>query len=350
MCQISKKAFGLTKSGQPVDLYTLANDRGTAVNIITYGGAVQSICTPDKNQQQRDIVLGYDSVADYEKQPFYIGALIGRCGNRLEKGRFSLNGQDYQLYCNDGKNHLHGGQAGFDKKVWTAAVKENRLVLTYTSPDGEENYPGTLRVTVVYALSDDNVLSLDYTATTNQDTICNLTNHSYFNLGGCDSGSVLNQKIQLFADRYTEADAASLPNGKLLPVAGTPLDLRQLTKIGAHIDDAFSQLQFAGGFDHNWVINDYDGSLKKAAYACDDASGITLTTATTLPGIQFYSGNYLEGTIAGKKQTAIVRRGGFCLETQYFPNALAHASFPQPILKKGETWRAKTTYALGLLK
>lgn len=349
MNQIKRELFGTTKNGETVDRYILSNANHMEVSIITYGGAVQSVITLDKTGQKRDVVLGYDDVASYEAQTFYIGALIGRHANRIAKGHFTLNQKDYQLYCNNGKNHLHGGQIGFDKKVWTAKIDGTDLILQYTSPDGEENFPGTLEVTVRYSLSDDNSLSIDYSAVCDQDTVCNLTNHSYFNLGGHDSGNVLSQKIQLFADHYTEADAESLPNGKILPVEGTPLDLRKLTKIGEHIDDDFAQLQFAAGFDHNWVINDFDGTLKKAAFACNEQTGITLTAATTLPGVQFYSGNYLETGIAGKKQADIVRRGAFCLESQYFPNALEHPAFLQPILKKGETWHAQTTYTLGLL-
>ncbi|MFA6849946.1 MAG: aldose epimerase family protein, partial [Selenomonadaceae bacterium] len=256
MSMITKKDFGQTKDGAAVDLYTIRNTKGTEVRICTFGGHVQAIRTIDKNGRFIDVALGYDDIASYEKENQHIGALIGRHANRLAKGKVTIAGKEYQLYRNDGKNHLHGGKVGFDKKLWQAQVTKSGLKLTYTSPDGEENYPGTLSVTVVYALSNDNELSIDYTATTDADTICNLTNHTYFNLGGYASGSILDHTLQLFADSYTEADAEKLPNGNIRSVKGTPLDFRQPMRMGVHIDDDFDQLRFAGGYDHNWVIND----------------------------------------------------------------------------------------------
>jgi len=369
MSRITKKDFGKTKDSEDVELYTIRNTKGTEVSICTFGGYVQAIRTLDKNGRFVDVALGYDDIAAYEKETQHIGALIGRHANRLAKGKVTIAGKEYQLYCNNGKNHLHGGKVGFDKKLWQAEATKSGLKLTYTSPDGEENYPGTLSVTVVYALSNDNELSIDYTATTDADTICNLTNHTYFNLGGYDSGSILDHTLQLFADRYTEADEEKLPNGKIRLVEGTPLDFRQPVRIGAHIEDDFDQLRFGGGYDHNWVINDvpldkeenlgsfgYDpscpvdyvnGGLKKAAFAFEDTTGITLTMYTTLPGVQFYSGNYLDGTPLGKNGTAFNKRCGFCLESQYFPNALEHPNFEQPLLKKGETYHSQTVYVFG---
>ncbi len=350
MSLVSKQTFGTTKDGSQIELYTLTNKNNMQVIISTFGGTIVSMKVPDKDGKFIDVVLGYDKLESYESQDKYIGALIGRHGNRIKKGHFTLNGKEYQLYCNDGNNHLHGGKIGFDKKVWSAKETDQGLALTYISANGEEGYPGTLTVEVLYSLTSDNTLYINYKAICDKDTVCNLTNHTYFNLAGYDSGTILNQKIQIFSNYYTDADKESLPTGKIVSVVGTPLDLRQPTIIGNHIDDSFEQLQFAGGYDHNWVINDYDGTLKKAAFASDDSTGITLTTSTTLPGIQFYSGNYLDGAPEGKNHSHIYKRCGFCLESQYFPNALEHPNFEQPIIKKDKLWHALTTYQFGLNK
>jgi aldose 1-epimerase len=348
MIEVSKQAFGTTEQGATVSLYTLTNKNKMKIMISSFGGTLVSVEVPDKNGTPIDVVLGYDDLASYEKQDKYIGALIGRCSNRIAKGQFHLNAKDYQLYCNNGNNHLHGGKIGFDKKVWDAQVSDNQLKLTYISQAGEEGYPGMLTTHVTYTLSEDNTILIEYKAMSDTDTICNLTNHTYFNLSGYNSGTILDQQIQLFADYYTVADQESLPTGEIAPVKNTPLDLRQATRIGDHIDDDFAQLQFAGGFDHNWVINDYDGTLKKAAWAYAKDTGITLTASTTLPGIQFYSGNYLDGAPAGKKGSTIAKRYGFCLESQYFPNALKNPNFLQPILKVGEIYHEVTTYQFGI--
>ena len=350
MSSIIKNSFGKTQEGFEVTLFTLTNKNQTSIGILDYGGTVVFWKTPDKNGTLTDIVLGYDSIEAYEKQDKYLGALIGRHGNRIAKGRFTLNEKEYQLYCNDGNNHLHGGKKGFDKKMWKAEIEGESLKLSCISPDGEEGYPGTLSVVVCYTLTEDNCLKLDYTASTDVDTVCNLTNHTYFNLAGHSNGSIENQKMQLFADNYTLTDSESLPNGMIEKVESTPMDFRELIRIGEHINDDFEQLKFAGGYDHNWVINDYDGTLKKAAFACDETTGITLTAFTTLPGIQFYTGNYLEGAPIGKSNTTYHKRDGFCLESQYFPNALEHKNFLQPILKKGETFHSTTIYQTNILK
>lgn len=350
MVKISKEFFGKTKTGSDVEKYTMQNENNMSVSILTYGGALQAISVPDKDGRPTDVLLGHDTLADYEKQPFFFGALIGRCANRIGRGSFTLNGKTFQLFCNDGKNHLHGGKEGFDKKIWTASIEDNAIKLTYISGDGEENYPGELTAVVTYTLTDDNAIKIHYQASSTEDTLCNLTNHAYFNLGGYDRGSIENQQIQIFADAYTEADEESLPNGKILPVDDTPMDLRKLTTIGQHIDDDFDQLRYAGGFDHNWVLQDNTPALHPAAFACDKGTGITLQTETTLPGIQFYSGNYLNSTVPGKNQSTIVRRGAFCLETQYFPNAVHHQNFVQPVLKKGDSQQSETVYRFGLLK
>lgn len=350
MASVTKSNFGKTKEAKEVTLFTLTNKNKAAIGILDYGGTVVFWKTPNKNGALTDIVLGYDCVEAYEKQDKYLGALIGRCGNRIAKGTFTLNEKQYRLYCNDGNNHLHGGKEGFDKKMWKAEIDGESLKLTYVSPDKEEGYPGTLCVTVCYTLTEDNCLKLDYTASTDADTVCNLTNHTYFNLAGHASGTIENQKMQLFANNYTIADSESLPNGIIKKVQSTPLDFTQLTTIGNRIDDDFEQLKFAGGYDHNWVIDHYDGTLQKAAFAYDETTGITLTTFTTLPGIQFYTGNYLDGAPMGKDNYTYYKRCGFCLESQHFPNALEHKNFLQPILKKEETFHATTIYQTGILK
>lgn len=348
MIEVSKQTFGTTAQGVIVSLYTLTNKNKMSITISTFGGTLVSVEVPNKNRTLTDVVLGYDDLASYERQDKYIGVLIGRCSNRIAKGQFHLDKKDYQLYCNNGNNHLHGGKVGFDKKIWSAKVNNDQLILTYVSQDGEEGYPGTLTVNVTYRLSEDNTISIDYHAISDADTICNLTNHAYFNLSGYNSGTILDQKIQLFADSYTASDQESLPTGEIAAVENTPMDLRRPTRIGDHIDDDFKELQFAGGFDHNWVISNYDGSLKEAAWAFAEDTGITLTVSTTLPGIQFYSGNYLDDAPAGKKGSKIAKRYGFCLESQYFPNALKNPNFLQPVLKKDQVYHAVTTYQFGI--
>ncbi|MCH4167565.1 MAG: galactose mutarotase [Megasphaera sp.] len=358
MSTIMKQDFGTTHDGRAVALYHIRNSRGTTLSVCTYGGAVQSLKTKAKNGAFVDVVLGYGDAGTYEKEDKFIGALIGRCGNRIAKGRFSLNGKDYQLECNDGANHLHGGTwTGFHKKLWQGEITKDGLKLTYTSPDGEGGYPGTMEVTVWYDVTESNAVTIRYQAVCDADTVCNLTNHTYFNLNGYDSGTILNHTIQLFADAYTESDAESLPDGKIIPVDGTPMDLRQPTPIGAHIDDDFDQLNWGHGYDHNWVIRwapcnppvaDWTGKgLSKMAQAVGDTTGITLTAYTSQPGVQFYTGNYLDGKPLGKDGVPFLRRQGFCLEAQYFPNAMAHPSFDQPILRKGDIWKAETVYQFG---
>lgn len=342
--QIEKEIWGVTSQGIEIECYTLTNQQQMQAKIITLGGNLISLKVPNHQGSLTDVVLGYDTVEQYEKQDKYIGALIGRCSNRIANANFTLNGKSYSLYNNNGKNHLHGGKVGFDKKIWQAQSTEDGLKLRYRSEDGEEGYPGTLAVEVTYVLQEDNTLRIDYKAVSDADTICNLTNHTYFNLSGYDSGSIENQRMQLFASHYTVADAESLPNGRIAAVAGTPLDFTRPVKIGAHIEDDFEALHFAGGFDHNWVIDGYDGTLRKTAQAYAEDTGIEMTMYTTLPGVQFYSGNYLNDTLVGKNGAKIDKRYGFCLESQYFPNALHNPNFKQPILKKGDVYHAQTAY------
>ena len=304
-----------------------------------------------------------------------MGGVVGRHANRIAGGKVTLGGKEYQLELNTGskkQNHIHGGLKGFHCQLWEAEEVYEGVKLTYHAKDGEGGYPGNMTVSVLYSLSNDNELSLRYEAVSDADTVCNLTNHAYFNLDGFAAGpeAMLNQRIQIMADTYTWADEESLPDGRILEVQGTPMDLRVPLRIGAHIDDDFEELKFGKGYDHNWVIRDKpvelelkpgmfgfdptcpidynEGGLKKAAYAESDVSGLTLTCYTTLPGIQFYSGNFLKGGLPGKEGVEFMRRSGFCLETQYFPNAFANPNFPQPILKKGETWKAQTVYVLAV--
>ena len=341
---IEKCSFGRTTDGRAAELYTMKNKNGMEVSISTFGGAVQKILIPTK-KGNIDVVLGYDDVSGYEKQDTYIGSLIGRVGNRIAKGRFILNGKEYKLYINNGNNHLHGGKVGFDKKIWTTqAENDNEIKLSYISQDGEEGYPGELSVCVSYKLVGCNTLIIDYRAHTTKDTLCNLTNHSYFNLSGYASGNVGEQTVQLFAKEYTSADRESIPHGEILPVKGTPLDLREAKPMKAGWDADFETIKDAGGYDHNFVVPEYNGNLKKIAKAHSDKTGISMTVFTTLPGFQFYTGNYLDPKVKGKNNTPLERRSGYCFESQYFPNAINVSSFVTPILRAGNVYRATTAY------
>ena len=340
---MEKILFGTMPDGTPVEQYTLRAGK-LSCDILTYGGALRALCVPDKNGHLTDVLLGFDTLEDYRKQDKYIGALLGRCGNRIGNAKFTLNGKEYHLAVNNGKNHLHGGIIGFSQQVWQVkSAKENQLVLSLISPDGQENYPGTLTAQVTYTLSPQG-LTLDYEAHTTADTLCNLSNHAYFNLAGHQSGPVLNQQIQLFADRYTPTDEGSIPTGELADVTGTPMDLRELTPIGAHINDDFAQLKLARGYDHNWAINGEIGTLRPAAKAWCPETGIELSAYTTQPGVQFYAGNYLDGCPAGKGGAPYDMRWGFCLETQGYPDSANKPQFPSIVLKKGETYRQTTVY------
>lgn len=334
--------LGQTRAGEPVERYLL-EDGGLRMAVLTYGGALQSLWVPDRAGNPVDVALGCDTVEGYEAQDKFLGALIGRYANRIGRGRFTLDGEEYVLYCNDGRNHLHGGKKGFDKRVWEPEIQADGLHLRLTSRDGEEGYPGTLKAEVTYAL-EGNALKLSYWARADRDTLCNLTNHTYFNLAGHDSGSICGQEIRLFADCFTPADAESIPHGAYQEVDGTPMDLREWTPIGAHIDDAFEQLQNAGGYDHNWALRGIPGMLRPAAAARCRETGIVMEVETTQPGLQFYAGNSLDGSCAGKGGAAYPRRSGFCLETQAFPNSVNCPEYPQAILRAGEVYRQTTVY------
>ena len=336
---ITKSAFGTTGAGEAVSAYRLVNSRGASAVILDYGGTVQSLCVPDKNGTMVDVVLGFETVGEYEKHDAYLGALIGRFANRIGRAEFTLDGKRYALAKNDGENHLHGGFKGFDKYVWNAEIAGNVLVFNRLSPDGEENYPGNLSVSVAYELTEDNALRISYDADTDADTLVNLTNHSYFRLGGAD---VLGHELQVFADAFTENDAHCLPTGRILPVAGTPFDFRTPKAIGRDIGADDEQLRCGGGYDHNFVLSD-TAALKRAAVLSCAESGIRMTVFTTLPGMQVYSANML-GERRGKPGQPLFPRGAVCLETQLFPNAPALPHFPSAVLKKGEHCRTETVY------
>lgn len=334
--------FAVMPDGTEVQKITLrSGDMSCAV--ITYGGALQSLCVPGSDGQVKDVVLGFDTLEGYQNQTYFIGALIGRYANRIAKGRFTLNGKEYVLNTNNGENHLHGGNVGFDKRIWTVEVlEEDCLTLSLTSPDGEEGYPGTMQVKVTYRLTDD-ALCLDYEAVCDQDTVCNLTNHAYFNLSGHAGGPVTRQELQILGDYYMPTDTGLIPLGKLAPVEGTPMDLRKSQLIGAHIGDNFAQLTQAGGYDHNWVLGGEVGCLRKVARAHCTETGISMDVETTLPGLQLFVSQFPDG-FSGKGGAAYAHRQGFCLETQFYPDSPNHPEYPSAVLPAGKPWKHQTIY------
>ena len=344
--KIQKQAFGKTTDGQAVDLYTLTNASGVEARIMTYGGIVVSLKVPDRNGKLGDVVLGYDNLEGYLKENPYFGALIGRYGNRIAKGKFTLDGRQYTLAQNNGENHLHGGIKGFDKVVWKARELKSKdgvgLRLTYLSRDGEEGYPGNLSVTVIYTLTDKNELKIDYAATTDKKTIANLTHHSYFNLA--ESGDILGHELMLNADRFTPVDKGLIPTGELRSVKGTPMDFTEPTPIGARIEQKDEQLGFGLGYDHNWVLNKKGAELSLAARVFEPTTGRVMEVYTTEPGIQFYSGNFLDGSIKGKGGKTYHKRYGFCLEAQHFPDSPNKPSFPSTVLSPGQKYAQTTIY------
>ena len=349
---IEKKVFGTMPDGKEIYIYTLKNNNGMTVDITNYGGIIVTSLVPSKNGEFIDVMLGYDNLEGYLKGDKFFGALIGRFGNRIQNGKFTLNGQEYTVAQNDGENHLHGGIKGFDKVVWEAEISNassNELQLSYFSKDGEEGYPGNLNVKVTYVLTEDNAIEINYNATSDKDTVVNLTNHAYFNLSGHSSGDVLNQKLMINADKFTVNDQYSIPTGEIKEVSGTPMDFKTLTPIGKNINSDYDQIIFGKGYDHNWVLN-ANGSLEvKAAQAIDENSGIVMDVFTSTPGIQFYSGNFLDGLGVGKNSAIYNIRNGFCLETQYFPNSINCDKFESPILKAGEEYNHKTVYKFSIL-
>ena len=343
---ISQAPFGKTADGTPVEIYTLRNNKGMEARIMTYGGIVVSLKVPDKNGNFGDVVLGYDNLDDYLKNNPFFGALVGRYGNRIAKGKFTLDGKEYTLAPNNAPNNLHGGPVGFDKKVWKATTLLTAdgptLQLTYLSQDGDQGFPGNLNVTATYTLTDDNGLQLDYTATTDEATLCNLTQHSYFNLAG--KGDILDHLVFINADKFTPVDNTLIPTGELKPVAGTPFDFRTATAIGARINADDEQIKFGNGYDHNWVVNKPLGKLGLVARVTEPATGRAMEVWSTEPGVQFYTGNFLDGTITGKGGWVYQRRSGFCFEPQHYPDSPNHPRFPSAVLKPGQTYENTIIY------
>jgi aldose 1-epimerase len=350
---ITKADFGTTPDGQPVEIYTLHNAKGAEARIMTYGGIVQKLVMPDRNGKMDDVVLGFDSLDGYTRSNYvsacpYFGALIGRYGNRIGGATFSLEGQTYTLAKNDHGNTLHGGLKGFDKVVWTArpvmGANGPQLILAYLSKDGEEGFPGNLEVTAMYTLTDDNELKLEYTAKTDKPTVVNLTHHSYFNLAGQGNGDILNHLVYINADRTTPVDSGLIPTGAFADVAGTPFDFRTPTAIGAHINDPDTILQYGPGYDHNWVLNSPLGKFALDARVVEPNSGRVMEVWSDQPGLQFYAGNFLNGTLTGKDGKVYQRRYAFCMEPQHFPDSPNKPNFPTTELKPGETYHCTIVY------
>ncbi len=346
---MKKASWGKLPDGRDVDLFTLSNGKGMEASIMNYGGVVVTLKPADKNGPgTTDVVLGFDAFEPYIKNPSYFGALIGRYGNRIGHGAFKLDGVTYHVPKNDNDNSLHGGTDGFNKKLWTAREMPNGIELTYLSKDGEEGYPGNLTSKVTYTLTADNGLRIDYSAATDKDTVLNLTNHSYFNLAGQGQGDILGHEIMIEADRFTPVDAGLIPTGELKPVDGTPFDFRKSSVIGARINDDDQQLKLGKGYDHNFVLNRKGGSVELAARVRDPKSGRVMEVLTDQPGIQFYTGNFLDGTLRGKGGIAYQQRYAFCLETQHFPDSPNKPSFPSTELKPGQEYKTTTIYRFPL--
>jgi aldose 1-epimerase len=341
--KVEKLPFGHA-GGKAVDLYVLTDAGGMVAKIMTYGATVTELDTPDRNGNMDDVVLGFDSIDGYLAKEPYFGAIVGRVGNRIAKGRFNLDGNSYQLATNDGPNHLHGGVKGFDKVVWNAEVVKGdapAVKFTYLSRDGEEGYPGNCSVTVIYSIANSNELRIDYSVTTDKDTPANVTNHSYFNLGGAEKGDILGHELMLNADRFTPVDSTLIPTGELKSVEGTPMDFRLWTTIGAHIREVGGN---PVGYDHNYVVNGGGGKLALVASVYEPKSGRAMEVSSTEPGVQFYSGNFLDGTLTGKKGVVYRQYWGLALETQHFPDSVNHPNFPSYVIKAGDTYHSTTIY------
>lgn len=346
---ITQDVFGALPDGREAHLFTLSNAGGMTVRITDFGGIIVSIETPDRNGVFHDVTLGYDTLTPYLENPVYFGALVGRYANRIGNAEFTLNGKIYRLLKNTGAHHLHGGGVGFNKKLWDAAIIRDggaeKLELIYVSPDGEEGYPGALRVRVLYSLTEDNAVGIEYFAETDADTVVNLTNHAYFNLAGHDAGPIVDHRLRLHASRFTVTDRDSIPTGEIRPVAGTPMDFTAMRAIGEALREeaTYDQLVFAQGHDHNYAIDNETSGIVVAAEAVCDRTGRRLTVLTDQPGVQLYIGNYLSG-IVGKGGAVYGKRNAFCLETQHFPDSPNQPGFPTTVLRPGETFRSTTIY------
>ncbi len=348
MVTISKEAYGVTSDSIAVDKYIMKNEKGMEISVITYGGIITSWTAPDRNNNYKDIVLGYNTLEEYEKETPFFGALIGRYGNRIAKGKFSLDGTEYTLATNNDTNHLHGGDKGFDKVVWNASETKTdstaSLVLTYLSKDMEEGYPGNLETKVTYTLTNDNELQIVYEATTDKKTIVNLTQHSYFNLTGNFSKTILDHEITIDADKLVPVDATLIPTGELTDVTNTPFDFRKAKTIGQDINTENEQLERGLGYDHCWVLNNQNKGVRLVASAYEKESGRQLDVYSDEPGIQLYTGNFLDGTLPNKQGGTYAHRTGFCLETQHYPDSPNQENFPTTVLNPGEKYISKTSF------
>jgi aldose 1-epimerase len=347
--KVEKRPFG-NVDGKNVDLYTISNSKGVTMTVTNYGGIITSLVVPDKNGKMEDVALGYNDVDSYVKSSPYFGAIVGRFGNRIAKAKFSLDGEEYTLAANNGPNTLHGGNKGFDKVVWDAKEIQQAdaagCELHYTSADGEEGYPGNLQCKAVYLLDNNDRLTVEFSATTDKATVVNLSQHSYFNLAGEGCGDILGHELMLNADRFVPVDATLIPTGELPPVKGTPMDFSKSTAIGARINADFEQLKFGKGYDHCWVLNQKKpGAMTLAARVYEPGSGRTLEITTTEPGIQFYCGNFLDGSNIGKRGVAYNFRNGFALETEHYPDSPNKPQFPSVVLRPGQTYKTTTVFA-----
>ncbi|MCX6543833.1 MAG: galactose mutarotase [Acidobacteria bacterium] len=344
--RVDKAKYGVTKDGAAVDVYTMTNAKGMIARIITFGALLTELHVPDRTGAMADVVLGFTTLEGYEGPNPHFGGTIGRVANRIAKGKFRLGGQEYTLVTNNGPNHLHGGNTGFDKRIWKAqavpAVNGVAVKFVYVSPDGEEGYPGTVTASVTYTLTNRNEIRLDYTATTDKPTPIKLTNHSYFNLAGDGAGDILGHELTLMADRFTPVDATLIPTGDIATVRGTVMDFTRATPIGARIDQVPGAAP--GGYDHNYVLNHGGGVLALSATVREPTSGRIMDVLTTEPGVQLYTGNFLDGTITGKAGVAYKKHFGFCLETQHYPDSINHPAFPPTVLAPGRTFRSTTVY------
>ncbi len=349
------KIFGILSDGQEVNEYTLRNAKGMEARIIEYGAIIVSLTAPDKNGKFSDVVLGYDNLESYESDRSYFGTIVGRYGNRICKGKFALDGVNYQLNINDGENHLHGGTGGFNKKVWTVvntgkvdAQGSSSITLKYTSKDGEEGYPGTVELTVIYTLTKKNELSINYTAITDKKTIINPTHHSYFNLSGDMNQTILDHEVMIDADKFTPIDKGLITTGTFNDVADTPMDFRTAKKVGKEIESDYEQLKLAGGYDHNWVLNKHREKIFKFAAVYEATSGRLMEVSTDQPGVQFYSGNFLNGTVAGKNGVMYAKRTGLCLETQLYPDSPNKPEWPSAVLEPDKVYSQTTIYKFSI--
>jgi len=345
---VTKSLYGITKDNKKVNLYSFKTENGMQVDIINYGGIITSLKVPDKKGEIKDIVLGYNKLEDYITESPYFGSIVGRYGNRIAKGKFNLNGTEYELATNNDENHLHGGNIGFDKVIWKSETKidsnSSSLILKYLSTDMEEGYPGNLDTTVIYQIKNDNSIEITYQAKTDKTTIVNLTQHSYFNLSGDFNQSILNHKIKINADQFLPVNKSLIPTGDKLDVSMTPFDFRNFKKIEKDINVDDLQLNYGNGYDHCWVLNDSENGYRFIASAFDEESGRLMEVYSDQPGLQFYTGNFLDGSLPQKKEGFYNFRSGFCLETQHFPNSPNQSDFPSVILNPNETYYSKTSY------